>query len=73
MVSYILFSYRGDGERFDSGVGIKSVARQKLSGLADLATISTGLAVFRATLEVSTVSSDPDLAHLVQEPGINIW
>ena len=60
-------------ERFDGGVGAKSTARRKLGNLADSTTVSTGLAVFRATLDVSAVSDDPELAHLYQEPGINLW
>lgn len=54
-------------------VGIKSVGRCKLSGAPAPETTSTGLAVFRTTLDIEVVKSYPDLHHLVNEPGISLW
>lgn len=69
----VVVSFMKNEEESDAGVGTKSIARRKLGNLADLTTVSTGLAVFRATLDVSAISNDPELAHLYQEPGINLW
>ncbi|MCJ1386032.1 hypothetical protein MMC17_009157 [Xylographa soralifera] len=66
-----------DGQRIEKDLvlaadGVKSVARQKISNLANDSPISSGLAVFRAALDASAVINDPDLAHLIQEPGLNL-
>ena len=67
-----LFPYE-EGKDTETFLGIKSIAHQKLSNLAEGGSISMDLAVLRATLDVAIVSKDPELAHLSQEPGINLW
>ena len=57
----------------DRSKGIKSTVRRKLAKGVEAPTISTGLAVFRATLEMAELAEDPALSHLVLEPGLNLW
>ena len=54
-------------------LGVKSVGRRKISGKSSLDTIFTGLAVYRATLDMDTMMRYAELSQLVREPGLNLW
>ena len=53
--------------------GIKSKARACIPGEAASKPVHTGFAAYRATVEASELSSDPDTAWLLEKPALNVW
>lgn len=52
--------------------GIHSTARREILGV-DKTSLKTGLAAYRATLDVEKIRPESDIAWIVEKPGQNIW
>lgn len=54
-------------------VGVKSVARNLLPSNQVEATNYTGFAVYRATVDVSKMRKIPEIAWILEKPGLHVW
>lgn len=53
--------------------GIKSLARRLLDNGPEKPVKHLGFAAYRATVDVSLLKQDPDMAWLLEKPALNIW
>lgn len=53
--------------------GIKSIARNYIHKDICHDPVYNGFAAYRATVEVSKIRDDPDLAWILDRPFLNIW
>lgn len=53
--------------------GVKSKARDVVTGNNNLPAQPTGFAAYRAVVDTETMRQDADTALLLERPGINIW
>ncbi|KAK1960806.1 FAD binding domain-containing protein [Colletotrichum sublineola] len=53
--------------------GLKSSARRLLSSNRVASPIYTGFAVYRATLDVSKMRKIPEIAWILDKPGVHLW
>ncbi|KAJ3940713.1 uncharacterized protein N0V96_009727 [Colletotrichum fioriniae] len=66
------------GETFSADLivaadGVKSVARNLLPSNQVEATNYTGFAVYRATVDVSKMRKIPEIAWILEKPGLHVW
>ncbi|KAK1624172.1 FAD binding domain-containing protein [Colletotrichum phormii] len=66
------------GETFSADLivaadGVKSVARNLLPSNQVGATNYTGFAVYRATVDVSKMRKIPEVAWILEKPGLHVW
>ncbi|KAL0766773.1 hypothetical protein CaCOL14_010344 [Colletotrichum acutatum] len=66
------------GETFSADLivaadGVKSVARNLLPSNQVGATNYTGFAVYRATVDVSKMRRIPEIAWILEKPGLHVW
>ncbi|OLN94175.1 3-hydroxybenzoate 6-hydroxylase 5 [Colletotrichum chlorophyti] len=53
--------------------GIKSVARDLLPSQQSSRPVYTGFAVYRATVDVNKMRKIPEIAWLLEKPGLHVW
>ncbi|KAI1874299.1 uncharacterized protein JN550_002878 [Neoarthrinium moseri] len=53
--------------------GVKSVARSLIHPQGNHEPRLSGFAAYRATVDVSKMRSDPEIAQIIERPSLNIW
>lgn len=54
-------------------IGVNPTARAVVLGGADIPPQRTGLAVYRAVVELERMRWDPDVAWMLEKPAFNLW
>lgn len=67
-----------NGEVYDADLivaadGVKSGARRAVLGGKDQPPVQCGYAAYRAMVDTELIRDDPDLAHILDVPGQNVW